>query len=270
MPPSIWPSTRQRVERPPDVLRRGDLHDLDQPELGVDVDDGAVGDEGERRVAVALPVLVEVLGRAVVVLDGLVERARRRWRRRPAMRRSPIESTTSAPSIDEPQRVDAVRRADVLEQPLAHGPAGGVDGAAAHPRLARRRRRAGRADRRCRSARARRRRRRAPCGRSAAAIVTKPCPTSRRGELQRGDAVGEPAAGRRVVVEALGVHEVLDRHAPADAAPDVADVGGEPGAAGQAHRVAVVPADRRRPAAAARRSRGCSARPARRSRRPAR
>ena len=74
MPPSIWPSTRQRVERPADVLRGGDLDDLDEAELGVDVDDGAVGDERERRVAVALAVLVELLGRPVVVLDGLLER----------------------------------------------------------------------------------------------------------------------------------------------------------------------------------------------------
>ncbi len=64
---------RQRVQRPADVLRRGDLHDLDQAQLGIDVDDGAVGDEGERRVAVALAVLVEFLGRRMAVLDGLVE-----------------------------------------------------------------------------------------------------------------------------------------------------------------------------------------------------
>ena len=65
------------------------------------------------------------------------------------------------------------------------------------------------------------------------------------GELQRGHAVGEPAARRRVVVEALGVHQVLDRDAPADAAPHVPGVGGEPGAAGPAHRIVVV--DRRGP-----------------------
>ena len=47
---------RQRVERPPDVLAGGDLHHLHQPELGVDVDHGAVGDEGEGGVAVALAV----------------------------------------------------------------------------------------------------------------------------------------------------------------------------------------------------------------------
>ena len=58
-----------------------------------------------------------------------------------------------------------------------------------------------------------------------------------RRELQRRHPVGEPASRRRVVVEALGVHQVLDRHAPADAAADVAGVGGEAGAAGQAHRV---------------------------------
>ena len=59
---------RQRVQHPTDVLGGGDLDDLDQPEVGIDVDDGAVGDERERRVAVALAVLVEVLGRRVVVL----------------------------------------------------------------------------------------------------------------------------------------------------------------------------------------------------------
>ena len=91
---------RQRVERPADVLGGGDLHDLDEAELRVDVDDGAVGDEGERHVAVALTVVVELLGRAVVVLDASRRSATPadvRRRRGPAA--SPIESTTSVPSM---------------------------------------------------------------------------------------------------------------------------------------------------------------------------
>ena len=137
MPPSTWPSDRQRVEGPADVLGGGDLHDLHQPELDVDVDHGAMGDERERRVAVALAVLVELLGRLVVVLDG--------------SRRSSCPATglgdgdpQHAGGVDDVGAVDraATRlqrrgsRADVLEQPLAHGQAGGVHGAAAHPRLA--------------------------------------------------------------------------------------------------------------------------------------
>ena len=73
MPPSIWPSTLIGFKRDADVLRGGDLHDLDETQLRVDVDHGAVGDERERRVAVALPVLVELFGRPVVVLEGLLE-----------------------------------------------------------------------------------------------------------------------------------------------------------------------------------------------------
>ena len=270
MPPSIWPMHRQRVERPPDVLGGGHLHHLHQPELDVDVDDGAVGDEGERGVAVALTVVVEVLRRAVVVLDGLVEDARRRWPRRRAPAATPSVSTTSVPSISEPQRVDAVRA----------GPRART-GARAPP--------------------GRRRRPRRPSSTSGAtptstrpnrcavsigssttsstpstvraicsAIVTKPWPDLGGGELERGDAVGQPAAGRGVVVEALGVHEVLDRHARSR----------RPGGRGRRRRCA-----RRRPAAAsgrrrgrrparrasaAPRSRGCSGRPAPRSPRPGR
>ena len=127
-------------------------------------------------------------------------------------------------------------RADALEQSLADGAAGGVHGAAAHPRLARRRRRAGRADL------------------GVDRLEHDDVDTEHRagdllgdrdetladlggGELQRRHTVGEPAARRRVVVEALGVHQVLDRHTPTDASPHVLGVGGQPGAPGQQHRV---------------------------------
>ena len=109
---------------------------------------------------------------------------------------------------------------DVLEQPLAHGPAGGVDGAAAHPRLARRRRRPGRAD----LGVDRLEHDDVDAEHGAGDLLgdrDEALADLGGGELQRGHAVGEPAAGGRVVVEALGVHQVLDRHAPADAAPDV-------------------------------------------------
>jgi hypothetical protein len=65
-----------------------------------------------------------------------------------------------------------------------------------------------------------------------------------RCELQMHHAVGEPAAGGRVIVEALGVHEVLHRRPVADAAHHVAGVGGAPRPAGQPDRVAVGAADR--------------------------
>ena len=58
----------QWIEHAPDVLRGRDLDDADQPELDVDVDDRAVRGERERHVRVALPVLVERLGRLVVIL----------------------------------------------------------------------------------------------------------------------------------------------------------------------------------------------------------
>ena len=113
-----------------------------------------------------------------------------------------------------------------------------VDGAAAHPRLARRRRRAGRAD----LGVDRVEHDDVDAEHRAGDLLgdrDEALPDLRRGELQRRHAVGQLAARRRVVVEALGVHEVLDRHAVADAAPHVADVGGQAGAAGQAHRVDV-------------------------------
>ena len=103
-----------------------------------------------------------------------------------------------------------MRRGDMLEQALAHRAARHVGRAAAHPRLARRRRRARRPDRGVR--------------RLEHDVVDaedlagdlrgdrdEALPDLGRRELERDDAVGEPAARGRGVVEPLGVHEVLDR-----------------------------------------------------------
>ena len=200
MPPSIWPVTAQRVERPPDVLGGRHLHDLHETELGIDVDDGAVGDERERDVAVALAVLVEVLGGSMVELDRLARTRASPSASATGTRSVPIESTTSVAVDHEPQRIEPVGRPDALEQPLAHRPAGRVDGAAAHPRLARRRRRAGRPDagvdaleHHLVDAEDRR-------GRSDSAMVTKPWPTSTVANFSVATTVG-PFASRQRAVE---------------------------------------------------------------------
>ena len=133
-------------------------------------------------------------------------------------------STTSVPVDGEPQCVEPVRRRHRLEQPLPHRSTRRVDRSPAHPRLPRRRGGSGRAD----------------LGVDAVEhdLVDaedrpgdltgdrdEPLTHLGRGELERRHTVGEPAPGRRVVVEPLGVHEVLDRHAPADAAHDVTGIG---------------------------------------------
>ena len=64
---------RQRIECDPDVLGRGDLDDLDQAQLRVNVDHGTVGDERERGVTVALAVLVDLAGLGMAIDGGLVE-----------------------------------------------------------------------------------------------------------------------------------------------------------------------------------------------------
>jgi hypothetical protein len=132
----------------------------------------------------------------------------------------------------------------MFEQSLAHQPAGTVHRAAAHPRLPRGRRRAGGTDR--------------GVDRFEHDVVDAEHGTGDllgeddealtylgRRELQRRHAVDQATAGGREVVEAFRVHQVLDRHSPADAATDVRRVGGQAGAAGEVHRVTVEAADRR-------------------------
>ena len=232
MPPSIWPSDRQRVERPPDVLRRGDLDHLHQAELDVDVDDGPVGDERERRVAVALAVLVELLGRRMAILDRLVEREAGASPRRPAMRqtrhrrrrrrcRRRRAAAASSPFAAATARTAARAPLDTPRRPLPRSSTSGATPTWIRPSRPR-----------CRSVEHDLVDAEDRPG-DLAGDRDEPLTHLGRGELERGHAVGEPAAGGRVVVEALGVHEVLDRHAPADAAHDVAGFGGAPGTARQ-------------------------------------
>ena len=83
MPPSIWPDDLGGVQHPADVLAGGDLDDPHEAEVGVDVDDGPVGGEGEADVGVALAPLVEGHGGPVAVDGGrLVALGRRRPRPR--------------------------------------------------------------------------------------------------------------------------------------------------------------------------------------------
>ena len=104
MPPSIWPSSACGFIALPDLLRRGELDHADEAELAVDVDDGAVGGERELQVRVALAVLVEREGLAVVPLDRLLDDASPRIRAARRARRSdagslPRRSAASASSL---------------------------------------------------------------------------------------------------------------------------------------------------------------------------
>ena len=254
---------RQRVERPADVLGRRDLHHLHQAELA----DRRRRPPDGRRTRTPCGSCPGRSRRGPRSAGGGTRPSRRtrarRSPRRPTCRQPDTTSTTSVSSIARRIGSRPCAAADVLEQPLAHRPARGVDRSPAHPRLARRRRRPGGADLGV-----------DPVEHHVVDAEDRPGDLSGdrdesltdlgRGELERGHAVGEPAAGRRVVVEALGVHQVLDRHAPADAADDVAAVGRSSRAARQAPSTSCRSAGS--PASAAPRCRGCTARRARRSR----
>ena len=269
MPPSIWPMHRQRVERPADVLGGGDLHDLAPgPSSASTSTTARWATNANATWQLPWPSLVELLGRAVVVLDGLLEALTPAVASATATR-SDAHGVDDVGALDrQAQRIDAVRRAR-RARTAARAPPGTRASTAPprHPRLARRRRRAGRADRGVDrlehdvvDAEDRR-------GRSAAAIVTKPWPTSAVANLSVATPSASRQRGRRVVVEALGVHEVLDRHARSR----------RRAARGRRRRCArrrrAGASGRRRGrrrarrAAAARRSRGCSGPPAPRSRR---
>ena len=183
--------------------------------------------------------------------------------------RSEPERVDDVASVDrQPHRVDVVRGCR-RARTAARAPVG---------RRHRRRRHSSTSDARprsspptrwsCRSARSRRRRHRARSGRSAAPAPRTPArpPTSRTSSDATPSA--SRASRRGVVVEPLGVHQVLDRDAPADAAADVRRIGGQARASGKMHRIAVETADRHVGQRQRGGQRGCIRRPARRSRSP--
>ena len=56
-----------------DILGGSNLNHFDQPKIGVDINDRTVGHKGERRMAVALPVLVQLGRLRMAVFGGLLE-----------------------------------------------------------------------------------------------------------------------------------------------------------------------------------------------------
>jgi len=130
-PPFKLPDHRERVDRLADVLRRRDLDDLHQTRVHVDVDDRAVRGEQERDVSV-------VLGRVVALLGWPMAMGHDALGRR-------IEQ------LGELDLVDALAaRSSSLRKLGLHLTTRREHGAAGHPCLTRRRRRAGRTDRRIR------------------------------------------------------------------------------------------------------------------------
>ena len=248
----------ERVEGPADVLGRGDLDHAHQAEVGVDVDHGAVGGARDRHVGVALAVGVERLGRAVLEALGGLEDPR------------PGQPTSGTPTSTAP---DDRHDPAVDDVEVAHRP----------PR-SRRRRRAGPGSRTARHAfstappdihvwRLADVDPAEPIDVSAGATSTSSTPSTVRAICwhERHEpltdlgaahvTVARPSTSRqravRVVVVALGVHQVLEADREADAAAHVGGVGRAPGAAGTGHRVVVV--DRRRASAARRVARITSA-----------
>ena len=67
------PEHAERIEGTTDILGSGYLHHFHQTEFGVDIDHGAMRYEGKRGMAIALAVFIEILGGAMVMLEGFVE-----------------------------------------------------------------------------------------------------------------------------------------------------------------------------------------------------
>ena len=242
MPPSIWPMHAQRVERPPDVLGGGDLHDLDQAELA----GRRRPPRGGRRTRTpcgscpgrsrrdprsggwwySTRLVEHHAGGGLGDRDPQRARPRRRRRARRSPSRSGVDAVQPRRRARTAARAPPGRRASTAP-PLIHV-CRDADVEPAEPTLGVDRLEHDLVDAEHRSG-------------DLTGDRDEALTDLGRRELQRGDTVGEPAAGRRVVVEALGVHQVLDRHAPADAATDVRRVGGAAGTTGQAHRVAVGP-----------------------------
>ena len=267
MPPSIWPWTDSGLRARPTSCAVATCTTLTRPSSAIDVDDGAVGDERERDVAVALPVLVEVLGRRVAVLHGLVEGQAGRGRRHRDPQRA--DRVDDVGAVDRQlHRLDAVRRARP-PRTAARAPDGTrrrrrrpTSTSGGWPTCCRRSRPG------CRSCRGSPRRRRGSCGRSAGRASRSPARPRRwrTSAWRRRRPAGSGRSSSRRSPREYMRFLMLTREA--DAAADVPAVGG---AAGPARQIAARRDGRPcRRASAARRSRGCSARPARRSPRPGR
>jgi len=127
----------ERVDSSPDVFDRGELGYADEAELDVHVDDGALGDEGEEGVDVALPALVEGLGLPVVVDargdDRGVEVVLC------AADQATVGVDAAAPERQLRLAKLVVDPSDAVEELAARVRAGGLDGARGHDGLARRR-----------------------------------------------------------------------------------------------------------------------------------
>ncbi len=211
---------RQRVHRLADVLRGRDLDHPHEPELGVDVDDRAVGGERERHVRVALAAARRAAdGRAVVVLAGRLDRP------------SPIVAAAARSSSSRTARHAACTAPPVMYvwRDAEDEPAeptcvsAGSTSTFSTPS----------------SVRAI-----CPC------TVTRPWPTSAAAVWTSTSgsppAEREPHARGRVVVEALGEADVLEADGVADAAPHALAAGDVGDPAGHAAAVARAAAGRAR------------------------
>jgi hypothetical protein len=118
-----------------DILCRGDLDHFHQTEFGVDIDDGAMCDECEGDVAIALAVLVELLRCSMLVKERLLDsQTGAGLFDRNAQRTHRVDHVGAFD--DELEGVEIVEMRDVFEETLANESARAVDGPTAHPCLA--------------------------------------------------------------------------------------------------------------------------------------
>ena len=230
-----------RVDGPPHLGHGGHLHHADQPQLLVDLDHGALRGEGELRVRIALAVLVEGRGGAVVMDGAFGDRFVQEVGDPPD--RGPVGEDLAVLQGEPPARVLVPRsRADPLEQAFPDRGAGHLGGASGHERLPGRRRRPGRPHERVRV--------------SNHHVLDSELGPGDLGHHRvqplavvdaRAVQLGHRAAGSvrqgdhdlRRIVEALAVGDVLVPHGEPHSPADALAVGDVPGAAGQGDRVAV-------------------------------
>ena len=213
MPPSIWPSTASGLSARPTSCAVAICDHPDQPELGVDVDHGPVGGERERHVALPWPFSSSGVGRAVVVLDGRLDGVVAE-QRRPATRVGAGRVDDRRPSISQRRPASSRGRATCARTCLApparpSAPRRPSSRSGATPTSTRPSRPAVSAGWHDTSS--------TPstvAGDLLPAMVTKPWPTSAAAvcTVDHGSPLDDrqPDARGRVVVEALGEHEVLE------------------------------------------------------------